>query len=187
VTTTRELEDGRKGWRGVALAAALVPLWANQAPAAEPPPGLRQTPRSGQAAAWQRPSEAGQKVPEGDLQTLTLVQSTDGRAVVRFGSGPLEVVTVADRLGKNKAEVKEISAGRMVLDETFTGQDGHPNRAQIVIKDGETGGKRYLLRNDEPPVRAVRPQIVVPTREPVKKPPAAKKPPDTKKPPGPAR
>src|SRR3989304_2496908 len=62
-----------------------------------------------------------------DLSDMSLVKSSEGKAVVRFGSGPLEVTAVGDRLGRNKAEVKEIIPGRVVIEEFFTGKNG-PNR-----------------------------------------------------------
>lgn len=80
---------------------------------------------------------------------MVLVRSNEGKAVVRFGEGPLEMITVGDRLGHNRAEVKEIIPGRMILDEIFTGKDGNPNRAEIILKDGERGGTRILLRSDD--------------------------------------
>ena len=100
--------------------------------------------------------------PEEDLAKLTLLNSTGSNAVVRFGAKPLQVISVGDRLGKNQAEVKAIEADRLLLEETFIGPDGKPNRAQIVLKKGETGGTRYLVRpeTDAPPAR--RPVVVQP-------------------------
>ena len=96
-----------------------------------------------------------------DLKQLALVKAGASKAVVRFGAGALEIISVGDRLGRGKAEVKEISAGRLVVEETFTGRDGGTNTAQIILNDGETGGKRYLRRLDEPPPPpATRPLIV---------------------------
>jgi hypothetical protein len=103
-----------------------------------------------------------------EISVMTLVKSSLNQAVVRFGSEPLEKVSVGDRLGKTRAEVKEIVAGRLVLEETFTGKDGQPNRAQIVLKDGETGGTRYLRRLDEPPLVGVKPIVVDPKAAPKK-------------------
>jgi len=89
---------------------------------------------------------------------ITLVRSADGVAVLRTATGPLTTVHVRDRVGRTHAVVREITRGRMVLDETFTGADGLPNSAQIIFKDGEKGGTRYLRRPDEkrpPPTRQV--------------------------------
>ncbi len=83
-----------------------------------------------------------------DIATLTFYNSSGDRAVVRFGKKDMLLVAVGDRLGKNKAVVKAVTAERLELEETFTGPDGKPNRAQIVLKKGETGGTRYLLRPD---------------------------------------
>jgi hypothetical protein len=91
---------------------------------------------------------------------LLLVRSIDAKAVVRFGTGPLEIISVGDRLGRNEAEVREIAPGRVVLEETFTGQDGRPNRALIVLQDGEKAGKRYVRRREETRPLAVRPGMV---------------------------
>jgi hypothetical protein len=94
------------------------------------------------AWAWSLPALAQTKDPrtvgsEKNLSDLVLVRSTGGSAVVRFGNDPLEVVKVGDRLGRNRAEVIEIERKRLVLEERFTGRDGAPNRAQIVLRDGE--------------------------------------------------
>lgn len=90
-----------------------------------------------------------------DLGNLRLVRTSPGRAVVQFGVGPLEIVKVGDRLGRNRAEAIEIEAKRLVLDERSTGRDGAPNRARIILRDGERGGTRYYERLDEaaPPAR----------------------------------
>ena len=84
------------------------------------------------------------------LRSLVLMKATDGAAVIRFANGPLEKVKVGDLVGSTKAVVKQIDAGRIVLDETFTGSDGKPNRASIIIKEGERSGTRYLQRVDGP-------------------------------------
>ncbi|HET6370570.1 MAG TPA: hypothetical protein VFG95_05195 [Nitrospiria bacterium] len=97
-----------------------------------------------------------------ELSELVLVKSIDGKAVVRFGAGPMEVVSVGDRLGTNKAEVKEIGAGRLVLEEVFTGKDGRPNRAEVILKDGEKGGERFLARPEEEPMPSTRSLMIVP-------------------------
>jgi hypothetical protein len=90
--------------------------------------------------------------PDGDLAQMTLMNASATQAVVRFGAkGPLYVVAVGDRVGRNKATVKEIALNRLVLDEAFTGSDGRPNRAIVVLKKGETGGTRSLQRADNVP------------------------------------
>jgi hypothetical protein len=114
------------------------------------------------AWAWSLPALAQTKDPrtvgsEKNLSDLVLVRSTGGSAVVRFGNDPLEVVKVGDRLGRNRAEVIEIERKRLVLEERFTGRDGAPNRAQIVLRDGERGGTRYYERLDETPPPSRRP------------------------------
>jgi len=116
---------------------------------------------------------AGKDVaPDGDLAQLTLMNATDTQAVVRFGPrGPLHVIAVGDRVGKAKAVVKEIALNRVVLDEAFTGADGRPNRATIVLKKGETGGTRSLQRSDTASPAGRRPVIVEPpkdTKQPAK-------------------
>lgn len=100
---------------------------------------------------------------------LTLIKVGDGLAVIRFGTGSLEKVRVNDVVGATKAVVKEIGAARIVLDEAFTGVDGRPNRALIVIKEGERGGTRYLQRADEPRITGTKPAPVT-TAEPGVKP-----------------
>src|SRR5262249_8988070 len=65
------------------------------------------------------------------LSSLTFLNSGGGTAVIRFGKKPFELVSVGDKLGKNKAEVKAIEAGRLVLEENFIGPDGKPNKAEI--------------------------------------------------------
>jgi hypothetical protein len=100
-----------------------------------------------------------------DLATLTLVRSSVDRAVVRFGTKPLEVVAVGDRLGRTRAEVKDIDAERLVLEEAFREADGQANRAVIILKKGERGGKRYVSRPDTQPPPAVRPVVVDPSAE----------------------
>lgn len=77
---------------------------------------------------------------------VVLTKATDSVAVVRVGTGSLEKVKPGDLIGTTKAVVKEITAGRLVLEETFIEKDGKPNRALIVIKEGERGGTRFLQR-----------------------------------------
>ena len=100
--------------------------------------------------------------PDQNLTTLTLVRSSDGKAVVRFGKGPLRLIARGDRLGRRRAEVVEIAAGRVVIDEPVAGRDGQPNRARIILKDGETGGRRFSTRLDEVNPDARRSRVVVP-------------------------
>ncbi len=97
-----------------------------------------------------------------DLSELVLLKSSRGKAVIRFGSGPLQMVSVGDYLGRHQAEIKEIEAGRMVLEESFTGADGNPNGAHIILKDGQKGGKRYLLHPQGAPLPATRPMAIIP-------------------------
>lgn len=86
---------------------------------------------------------------EEDLASLTLLNLAGKTAVIRFGKKPFQLMSIGDRVGRNKAEVKAIEAGRIVLEETFIGADGKPNRAEIVIKKGETGGTRVLLQPEK--------------------------------------
>src|SRR5437870_4232081 len=97
------------------------------------------------ARAQEAPQAVGEKE---DVARLTLVKSTDGKAVIRFRQSPLQIVAVGDRVGKTRATVVTIAPGRLVLEEVTTGSDGKPLRAEIVIRDGETGGKRFLRHPD---------------------------------------
>jgi hypothetical protein len=99
---------------------------------------------------------------EEDLVDLMLVKAAGGKGVVRFGTKPLQVVSVGDRLGRTRAEVKEIANDRLVLEEIFRDANGEANRAVIVLKDGERGGKRYVARSTERAPDAVRPNVVGP-------------------------
>lgn len=99
-----------------------------------------------------------------DLSDLTLLKVSNGNGIVRFGGKELLIVRVGDRLGRNKAEIKEIAAGRVVLEETVLGADGRPNRARVTLKEGEKGGTRVLLRNEEEPPAATRQRVVTPSR-----------------------
>jgi hypothetical protein len=83
---------------------------------------------------------------EASTNTILLSKATDMTAVIRAGAGALEKIAVGDFVGKTRALVKEISPGRLVLEENFTETDGKPNRALIVIKEGERGGTRFLQR-----------------------------------------
>lgn len=119
------------------------------------------------------PREIGVEQP---LPSLMLMKAADDVAVIRFGSGPPESVRVKDIVGSTRAVVAEIGGGRIVIDETFTGADGQPNRARIVIKEGERGGTRYLQRPDERPFAGT---VMVPITPPAPETPksAPKKPP----------
>jgi hypothetical protein len=111
--------------------------------------------------------------PDEDVKLLTLVRSSDAKAVVRFGDGILHLLALGDRIGRTKATVTGITPGRLVLDEVTEGADGKPLRAQIVVRDGETGGKRYLGHPDIDAPLGTRPQIVDPAAagaKPAKKP-----------------
>ena len=95
-----------------------------------------------------------------DVARMTLVKSGDGSAVIRFGQSELLTLGVGGRVGKSSAIVVEAVPGRLVLDEVTTGPDGKPRRAQIVIRDGETGGRKFLRHPDIDAPIALRPQIV---------------------------
>lgn len=97
-----------------------------------------------------------------DVTLLTLVRSSDGKAVVRFGDRALHLLAAGDRVGRTKATVTGITPGRLVLDEVTEAADGKPLRAQIVVRDGETGGKRYLGHPDIDAPIGTRPLIVDP-------------------------
>ena len=97
-----------------------------------------------------------------ELSDLILVKSGEGKAVVRFGAGRLEVIGIGDKVGRHQAEVKEIGAGRLVLEELFTGKDGRPNRAEVILKEGKQGGERYLARPEEAPPPSTRSLMIVP-------------------------
>lgn len=96
------------------------------------------------------------------VSSMTLVKSADGKAVVRFGASPLQVLAVGDRVGKTGATVTAIAAGRVVLDDVTSGADGKPLRAQIVIRDGQTGGRRFLRHPDLNAPVGTRPDVVEP-------------------------
>lgn len=110
---------------------------------------------------------------DADVKLLTLVRSSEGKAVVRFGTGNLHLLAAGDRVGRTKATVTGITPGRLILDEVTEGADGKPLRTQIVVRDGETGGKRYLGHPDIDAPMGTRPQIVDPAAvgpKPSKKP-----------------
>ena len=99
-----------------------------------------------------------------NLPDLTLLKVSNGNAIVRFGAKELLIVRVGDRLGRNQAEIRDVAPGRIVIEETFTGADGRPNRALVTLKEGEKGGTRVLLRNEEEPPAATRQRVVTPVR-----------------------
>ena len=114
------------------------------------------------SAAAQAPRTVRAVGADRDLATLTLVKSDQTRAVVRFGGGALELIARGDRVGSSAAVVKEVTAGRLVLEleQTKRADDGRPIRAVIVLKDGETAGTRYHAELTETAPPAVRPLIV---------------------------
>jgi hypothetical protein len=96
------------------------------------------------------------------LSAMTLVKSSDGKAVVRFGQAPLEVLSPGDRVGKTAATVVTIAPGRLVLEEVTAGADGKPLRSEVVFRDGQTGGKRFLSHPDLNAPVGRRPEVVEP-------------------------
>jgi hypothetical protein len=125
------------------------------------------------AAAQQPPSDTRPVVaPKEDLKNLTLVKSDDAKAVVRFGTAALQLLSIGDRVGRTAAVVRSIEAGRLVLDEVAPGADGTPQQTQIILRDGETGGTRLRRRPDQPAPVGVRPKVVEPNRPPAPDPPA---------------
>jgi hypothetical protein len=147
----------------IALIGLLMPVDAasgSQAPVAKP------------AAA---PSPPAHIAAAESVNVVTLIKASDTHAAIRTGTGPIHTVKVNDLVGATKAVVKEIGAGRIVLEETFTEKDGKPNRALIVIKEGERGGMRYLQRADEPAITGTRSIVMPITPDPAKSTP--KKPP----------
>jgi len=108
--------------------------------------------------------------PDDDLATLTLVRATGGRAVARFGRGSLIVLTIGDRLGKQRAEVTAIDAGRLVLTERPSGSRPETAPARIVIKVGETGGTRFESHALDGAPLLVKPQIAAPAKAASNKP-----------------
>ena len=133
-------------------------------------PVLAQSPLPGAA------TPARHVVPTSDVNALRVVRISDGVAIVRSPGGELEKVRIGDLVGKTKAAVKEISAGRLTLEETFTGKDGKPNRALIIVKEGERGGTRYVQRSDEPAATDAKP-LAPDAKSPYGGKPAPKKPP----------
>jgi len=108
--------------------------------------------------------------PTDDLDTLTLVMSSADRAVVRFGPSSggsgLIVLQPGDRIGRTAATVREVTPGRLVLDEMTRDKNGRPHRAQIVLRDGHTGGQRYMRDPGSDAPIAVRPEVLGPNAKP---------------------
>jgi hypothetical protein len=126
------------------------------------------------ASAWAGGQQPVRPVvaPKEELKNLTLVKSDAGKAVVRFGTGALQLLSVGDRVGRTAAVVRSVEPGRLVLDEIATGADGRPQASQIVWRDGETGGTRFRRQSDQRAPAGVRPRAV----DPVAPSDAAKKP-----------
>ena len=97
-----------------------------------------------------RAQDAARPVVAGtdSIASMTLVKSDDGKAVVRFGESPLHLLSVGDRVGKTAATVVTAAPGRLVLEEVTAAPDGKPLRAEIVLRDGQTGGKRFTRHPD---------------------------------------
>jgi hypothetical protein len=131
-------------------------------PLSQDPPA----PVPGKAAAGAEAS--GVIAPDGDLDRLTLIRSREGKAVVRFGAGPeLIVLEAGNRVGRTAATVQEIAAGRLVLDELTRDADGRPRRAQIVYREGQAGGRRYMRDPGENAPTGVRPEVLGPDGKPL--------------------
>jgi hypothetical protein len=123
--------------------------------------------RFGPRAAGASDTNTVSVAPAQDWGQLLLVKCTEQQGVVRIGPR-LELVRVGDRLGTTQAVVKELAVGRMVLEETFLGEDGGWNRALIVLTEGARGGTRFLQRSEEPRLVGITPLRPQPT--PSKKP-----------------
>jgi hypothetical protein len=116
-------------------------------------------PTFSQAQEARRPAIAAAE----SLSTMTLLRSGDGKAVVRFGAtAPLEMLSAGDRVGRTAARVVSIAAGRLVLEDVTAGADGKPLRSEIVFRDGQTGGKRFLNHPDLNAPVGLRPEVVEP-------------------------
>jgi hypothetical protein len=100
------------------------------------------------------------------LETLRLVKTASGLAVMKTPKGELVRVGVGDRIGPNRAEITEIEPGRMVAVEAFTDKSGRPNRARVVFEVGKRPD-RYLDR----PERASPPALVPVPLQPAPTPP----------------
>jgi hypothetical protein len=136
----------------LSLLYAGQPVSAAQAEQANRPPaaGPVEPARPERTATQHEAGRIGRDVASGqDVRALTLVRSAAQAAAIRFGSGSIETIAVGDRIGRNKAVVKEIVRGRIVLEETFVDANGSPNSVQIIIKDGQTGGTRYLRHPED--------------------------------------
>lgn len=109
--------------------------------------------------------------PAGDLDTMTLVRSSEGKAVVRFGPGGggagLIVLEPGDRVGRTGAIVREVAPDRLVVEEVTRARDGRPRRAQIVFREGHPGGRRYMRDPGIDAPTAVRPDVVGPDGKPI--------------------
>jgi hypothetical protein len=142
-------------------AATEAPPRPTQSKPPAPTPATQQARTAAQATAPAPPTEkVPRRVgPDENIRRVTLVKSATGRAVVRFGKGPLLVIVPGDALGSAQAVVREIVTGQVVLDEPTTGPDGRRGLAFVVIRDGETGGTRYTTRSGTPPPRLVRPKV----------------------------
>lgn len=127
----------------------------------------QQRPPAGAAVPALRPVIAAKE----ELKNLTLVKSDAGKAVVRFGTGDLLLLSVGDRVARTSAVVRTIEPGRVVLDEVAPGADGRPQQSQIVWRDGETGGTRYRRQPDQRVPTGVRPRAVDPISTPASEPP----------------
>jgi hypothetical protein len=110
------------------------------------------------------PAQVETIAPAADLDALTLVMSGTGHAVVRFGSSEagagLLIVKPGDRIGRTAATVREIDPGRLVLDELTRDKEGRPHRAQIVLREGEPGGRRYMRDPGLDAPTGVRPDVL---------------------------
>jgi hypothetical protein len=104
-----------------------------------------------------------------DLSTITLVRSTDSAAVVRAG-GQLHKLVIGDRVGRTAATVREVTANRLVLDEETKAADGTPQRVQIILREGETGGRRFTRQSASRPPTALRPEVAAPSNRSDSKP-----------------
>lgn len=107
-------------------------------------------------------TDAAERVIEADAEVsqLQVVKSVAGTCIARVPGHSLVSISVGDRIGRTHALVKEIVRGRVVLEETFIDGNGSPNFAEIIIRDGETGGTRYMRHPEEKRPIGVRPVAV---------------------------
>jgi hypothetical protein len=98
-----------------------------------------------------------------DLVELTLLRSSEEKAAVRIG-GAIHLLSVGDRVGRTEAIVTEIAPGRLVLQEVAKDPGGKPVHAQIILRDGETGGRKFLAHLSTKPPVGMRPGIVAPNK-----------------------